>query len=456
MNILMASSEVNPFAKSGGLADVIYALSHELVSTGHNAIVVMPLYKRIKAKFFKDFEFVGSFYVDMSWRHQFVGLYKTLLDGITYYFIENEYYFDRDNLYGYGDDVERFAYFDLAVCGLIQYLDLKLDVVHVHDHQAAMIPVLLKYLYKNNVKTVLTIHNPAFQGLFDKSLLYDYFNLEDKYLDLVDFNYQASCLKAAIMTVDKITTVSPNHRDELASGMYDYGLSKVLKFRLDDFVGIVNGLDYGEFDPRKDHLISHNFSPSKTEGKEDNKKEFCSEYGFDSNKPLYGLVSRLTNQKGIELLLNSLPYYLDRINVFILGSGDYYLEQRVKELCNRFPNSIKSFIGYSDPLAHKVYAASDFFLMPSYYEPCGIGQMIAHRYGAIPIVRTTGGLKDTVICDKDGISFDQFDAFAMNWALDRSLEAYYNKEWFNYMRVNSMKKNHSWKNSCKKYVELYK
>jgi len=457
MKILMVASESNPFAKSGGLADVIYSLSKEMVKIGNEVSIVMPLYKRIKEKYKTELVFLEYQYINIWSRREYMGILKMVRDGINYYFIDNDDYFYRDNLYEYDDDIRRFAYFDMAVCSMIRLLNLKFDVVHVHDHQAGMVPLLLKYYYEYPVKTVLTIHNPAFQGIFDPYRLGELFNMDRRFFDdgTIRFNDQCSFLKAAIMTVDKITTVSPNHRDELYNGMYDYGLHNVLRYRDKDFVGIVNGVDYEEFNPSTDKGIYQNYDISNIKLKLKNKSAFCKEYGFNEKLPLYGLVSRLTNQKGIELLLDRLPYYMDKINVFILGSGETKLEEQVKEYSMRYSN-FKSFIGYSDALAHKVYASSDFFFMPSFYEPCGIGQMIAHRYGTIPIVRETGGLKDTVSDLEDGIIFKVFDSLGMDYGIKKSLEIYGDKRKMNPMIKKSINKDHSWVKSTKEYLDLYK
>lgn len=472
MKIAMITSEANPLCKSGGLADVTYSLSRELNKNNEEAIIILPFYKSIRNKKYQ-FDFVTHFYLDMSWRRQYVGVYKTLIDGIAYYLIDNEYYFNRDDLYGYNDDSERFAYFSLASLDVLKAINFKADIVHVHDWQGGMIPCLLKERYNQdefyqNMHTVLTIHNPAFKGMMDKYFLNNYYGLSDELFEkgYVRYEGQVSTLKSAIVFADKISTVSPTHRNELLSPELSHGLNTVLELRKDDFVGIVNGLDTIEFDPLHDKKIKANYSQKAfIRGKSENKKDLFESFKMKfNNGPVYGLVSRLTWQKGIDLVLSNIPYLVSRgANVIILGSGEKELEQNFQNLRDTYPENVGIYIGYNDALAHKVYAGSDFFLMPSLFEPCGIGQIIAQRYGTLPLVRETGGLKDTVIGydftninEANGFSFVDYDGMALGYSINQSLEIYQNKDMLHKMVNNAMKLDRSWNNSMNEYISLYR
>ena len=463
MKIVNVASEANPLIKSGGLGDVVYSLSRELAQAGHEVSIILPYYKVIKNKNI-DAEYLGYDYLDMSWRHQYVGIFKKVIDGVNYYLIDSEQYFGRDNLYGYDDDGERFAYFALAAQLVIAKFALTPDIVHVHDWQAGMLPTLMKVrpIEKHIPHFVLTIHNPAFKGYLYRESLGDLYNLSTDLYDTgaVRFEGMVSTLKAAIYFADKITTVSPTHRNELLSEEYSQGLCSVLEFRKDDFVGILNGVDVVEFDPEHDPKIKANYSyKAFLRGKKQDKDALLDELGIaDKNAPTFGIVSRLTYQKGVDLVIQNALHLLYRgANIIILGSGEYGLEQAVQQLRDSRPDKIAVYIGYNDALAHKIYAGSDFFLMPSLFEPCGIGQIVAQRYGTLPIVRETGGLVDTVHAEIDGFSFKYYDPLSMRAVLDRALDVYYmEKDKMKEMIKNAMKLDRSWVESMNKYVELYK
>lgn len=463
MKIVMVASESNPLCKTGGLADVVYSLSRELVKQGHEVFVFLPYYKKLKDKKIKAKK-VSYDYVDMSWRHQYLGVFDYVVDGIKFKLIDNEQYFGRDNLYGYEDDGERFAFFSLAVQKVIYTEKIKPDIVHVHDWQAGMLPALMKGapLDKNKTHFVLTIHNPAFKGYLDKMALGNLYNLSDDMYDsgAVRLENMASTLKAGIYFADKITTVSPTHRNELLTKELSQGLSQVLEFRKDDFVGIVNGMDVVEFDPETDKRIAKNFSSSAyKQGKKLCKAALLKQFNLSNvSAPTFGLVSRLTWQKGIDLVLMNAQYLLARgANLIILGSGEKNLEDAFQTLRDRYPNQVGIYIGYNDDLAHKVYAGLDFFLMPSLFEPCGIGQIIAQRYGTLPIVRETGGLRDTVKAEVDGFSFAEYNPHSLYCVLERVLQVYYeDKTLLNKLIKNALSKDNSWINSMNKYIEVYK
>lgn len=462
MKIVNVSSEANPLIKSGGLGDVVYSLSRELAKAKNEVSIIIPFYKQIKNKNI-DATYLGYDYVDMSWRHQYIGIFHKLIDGVNYYLIDNEQYFGRDNLYGYDDDGERFAYFALAAQVVIAKYGLKPDIVHVHDWQAGMLPVLMKVhpIEDNRPHFVLTIHNPAFKGYLNRESLGDLYNLDVDLYDsgAVRFEGMVSTLKAAIYFVDKITTVSPTHRNELLTEEFSQGLCHVLEFRRDDFCGILNGVDTVEFDPEHDNRIAMKYSVKNfIRGKSENKKVLLQRMGLkDEFAPTFGIVSRLTYQKGIDLVVQNALHLLYRgANIVILGSGEYGLERAIQELRDAHPDKVAVYIGYNDELAHMIYAGCDFFLMPSLFEPCGIGQIAAQRYGTLPIARETGGLVDTVHAEKDGFTFQYYDALSMRAVLDRALDVYYcDSAKMNEMIKTAMSLDRSWVESMKKYYALY-
>ena len=471
MKIAMVCSEANPFVKTGGLADVTYSLSKEMVKLGEEVVIVLPLYNKIKSQGL-DLEFVTVIEANLSWRHETSNVFKCTKDGITYYFLENRHYFERDNIYGYDDDGERFAFYTIAVANLFQKIKYCPDIIHAHDWQPGM---LFCYIRENHLdfykktRFVFSIHNPAFQGIIDRYALGDLYNLPDRlYISgQVEFGGRVSTLKAAIMYADKITTVSPNHRSELLTPEGSMGLNNVLCFREYDFCGFLNGIDYEEFNPAKDEYIAKEYGLRNfVSGKKENKRALLRRFELEGeDAPLYSLVSRITWQKGMNLVFSACRELARRgVNIILLGSGEYACEQEMEKLHQEFPNHIGVYIGYNNALAHQVYAGSDFFMMPSLFEPCGLGQMIAQRYGTLPIVRRTGGLKDSVINydggNKDtsnGFGFDAFSEWDMIQTCLYALDVYNNQpETFKLLVKNALKTDNSWGKSAQQYHGLYK
>jgi len=471
MKIAMFASEANPLAKSGGLADVVFALSKELALEGHAVIIGMPYYQSIKAKALKTKK-VGTFDVYMSWRHQEAAVYLIEISGVSFYLISNQYYFDRDKLYGYDDDGERFAFFALACRRLLKFIDFKADVVHVHDWQTAMIPCLVKEqncfddFYKD-MSFVLTIHNPAFKGMIDRYFLNDFYGLSDALYDTgkVRFEGMVSTLKSGIVYADKVTTVSPSHREELLSRDSSQGLDGVLQLRRDDFVGILNGIDTEEWDPKTDKFIKTNYDMTSLESaKAENQSDLLSAFHIRYfGGPVYGIVSRLSWQKGIDILLGSGRKALQNgASLLVLGNGEYELEQKMEALRREFPDTMGIFIGYSNELAHKIYAGCDYFLMPSLFEPCGISQMVAQRYGTLPIVRYTGGLRDTVdgydgreVKDANGIGFNDYNESGLDYGMALARRLASDRPSYFACAKNAMALDRSWKKSANEYEKLY-
>ncbi|MCR5506175.1 MAG: glycogen synthase [Bacilli bacterium] len=473
MRIVMVTSEARPFCKTGGLADVAYSLSKELTVMGEEVSIILPFYEVIRERMHPNIKLVETFMVFMSWRSEEAKVYISYADGITYYFIENAHYFDRPNIYGDNDDGERFAFFTLAARELLYRLKNKPDIVHIHDWQPGMLPCLIKediYAsdYFKNTKFVLTIHNPAFQGFLDRSALPELYNLPERLYDdgQVRFEGRVSTLKSAIVYSDIITTVSPTHRLELLSPEGGKGLDNILRMREWDFVGILNGIDYLEFNPQTDEQIPYNFTVTNvTKQKDLNRKALLEEMHLqDYDQPLFSMVTRITWQKGFDLVFYAVEELVNRgCNIVILGSGERDYERRWEELRARYPDKIAIYIGYSDALAHRIYAASDFFLMPSLFEPCGLGQMIAQRYGTLPIVRRTGGLKDSVINydgnnqdTSNGFGFDAYDGEEMKRTCVYAYDAWCNKPLMKQLVKNAMKTNNSWTKSTKEYLAVYK
>lgn len=472
MKIAMVASESNPFCKTGGLADVVLALSRELSSLGHEVCVVLPFYSSMHRLPSVKIERLFTYEVDLSWRKQEASIYKADYEGIAFYFIGNDYYFMRGSLYGFMDDGERFAFFTMAVESLFGRIAFHPDVVHIHDWQPGMLPLILKARHKDDpvyacAKTILTIHNPEFKGMVDPYFLGDFYNLPRSYYEdgTARYSDMVSTLKTAVMTADKITTVSPTHREELLTSLYSRGMDGPLKLREKDFVGIVNGVDEEEWNPEKDIDIAVNFNASNfTQGKRKCRKTLIEGTGLiDNAGPCFGLVSRLTSQKGIHLVAKVGRELLQQgAMLFLVGSGEEALERSLQALQCEFPETCCIYLGYNNNLAHKVYAGCDFFLMPSLFEPCGIGQMIAERYGTLPIARDTGGLHDTIDSYPEkgpqatGFLFRDFDEGGLRYACSKALEVYSSPQKLRKMRLNAMKQDHGWKASAEKYLELYK
>lgn len=474
MNIAMITSEVLPFSKTGGLADVSYSLSKEYAKLGHNVTIITPFYSSGKKDLFKNIKQVMKFKTIMNWREIETTVYHSLFKGMDFYFIKQDQYFNRDSLYGFYDDGERYAFFTNAAIEILKRLPYKIDIAHVHDWQAGMVPCLLKVKYSNDkvlskIKTVLTIHNPLFKGYLNRDSLFDLYNLNPSLYDegKVRLENQVSTLKAGIVFSDKITTVSPTHREELLTVEGSKGLNYDLTLRQNDFAGFLNGMDYDAFNPIKDKTIFFNYGiKNVTEGKEKNKLEVCKLFGLDPNAPLFAVISRLTDQKGVDLIVAMADFIShEGGNFAVIGSGDKWAEDQLRNLKNDNPNNVYVYFGYNEDLAHKLYSASDFFIMPSAFEPCGLGQMIAQKYGSLPIVRRTGGLKDSVICldDKNlnykvanGFGFDNYSVIDALKVCAKALIIYDGKKsMFNTLRKNAMRTDNSWNKSAKLYLGLY-
>ncbi|MCM2982797.1 glycogen synthase GlgA [Niallia circulans] len=472
MKVLFAVSECVPFIKSGGLADVAGSLPKELKKQGTDVAVIMPKYQDIPAHLLANVKKRCYFFVQVGWRNQYCGIEELEVDGITFYFIDNEWYFKRSGLYGYGDDGERFAFFNRAVLESLPYLTDYPDIIHCHDWHTAMIPFLLDVDYKwkkeySNIKTVFTIHNLQFQGILPREVLGDLFNLNDYYFTTnnLEFYGNVNLMKGGLIAADKITTVSPTYKNEIQTEYYGEKLNNVLKQREKDLYGIINGIDEETYNPETDPVIAANYTVTSLDKKQENKRFIQKKFGLkeDVGIPIICMITRLTSQKGLELVRHIFHEIMEEdVQFLVLGTGDPEFENFFREMEYTYSDKCKAYIGFDENLAHQMYAGADLFLMPSKFEPCGLGQLIALRYGNIPIVRETGGLNDTVFSynewteEGNGFSFTNFNAHDMLYTIRRGIHFYKEeKEVWHKLMKNAMSMDNSWAQSAFKYNQLY-
>jgi len=468
MKILYASSEAYPFAMSGGLADVAGALPKALRRRLIGCRVVMPLYSCISEEMRANMTFITSITVPVSWRRQYCGIFEAHVDGVIYYLIDNQYYFKRDGLYGHYDDAERFAFFSRAVLEIIPYISFTPDIIHCNDWQTAMIPVYLNEMYRYNdlykdIKTVFTIHNIQYQGKYGRELYGDVLGLPEGRESLLEYDGCINLMKAAIQCSDKITTVSPTYSREILDPYFSHGLDEILKQFTYKLTGIVNGIDYDVYNAETDTLIYKNFTADNLEDKAYNKKCLQEEMGLPAREdvPVISMVTRLVKHKGLDLVKHVFEELLKAdLQFVILGSGEWEFETFFHEMSVKYPDKVALKLGFIPQLAHKIYAGADIFLMPSQSEPCGLAQMVALRYGTVPIVRKTGGLNDTISDSGDGkgngFTFHDYNAHDMQNAIWRALAGYADKEGWDILRRRGMEYNSSWSASASLYIGLYR
>lgn len=475
MQIVFASAECAPFVKTGGLGDVAGSLPAALVRAGAEVIVMVPKYATIKDEYKAQMEHFSDFYVSLGWRNEYCGLEKLEHDGVTYMFIDNERYFARDYPYGFFDDGERFAFFSKAITESLQHLPagFECDILHCNDWQTALAPVFLREFYQglplyDRVKTVFSIHNVAFQGQFSDTVMEDILGVahipaaaSQLRCDACSINYMLGALRYA----DAITTVSPTYANEIQTPEFGEGLDGVLRERSYALQGILNGIDVAGFDPATDKRIAANYTVEDRSGKAVCKAKLQEELGLEvrDDRPLMVMVTRLTRQKGMDLVM----YALDRIlaggvQVAVLGTGDRDYEDGLRYFQDKYPGTMVARIEFDPALSQRMYAAADMFLMPSKFEPCGLSQIIAMRYGTLPIVRETGGLKDTVIPYNEftgegtGFSFTNFNGDEMGDAVFRAARLFWdNREAWNQLVTQAMSQDFSWTRSADKYLDLY-
>ena len=468
MKVLFAASEALPFAMSGGLADVAGALPKALRKRVVGCRVVMPLYETVSEELRSQMRFVTSITVPVAWRRQYCGIFEAKVGSVTYYLLDNQYYFKRPNLYGYYDDAERYAFFSRAVLEILPYIDFKPDIIHCNDWQTGMVPVYLDMFYKfdpfyADIKTVFTIHNIQYQGKYGHDLLEDVLGLPKENSDVVDYDGCVNIMKGAIMCCDKITTVSPTYSKEILDPYYSHGLDYVLKDKQDRLTGIVNGIDTDVYNPETDKNIYENYTVDSIEKKAVNKQKLQERMGLPQRDdvPVIGIVSRLVGHKGLDLVKCVFEDILKAdVQFCILGSGEWEFETFFNDMAKKYPDKVALKLGFVPELARKIYAGADLFLMPSKSEPCGLSQLIALRYGTVPIVRETGGLNDTIKDSGDnignGFTFKTYNAHDMLNAIWRAIGSYGDKEGFNVLRKRAMQCDNSWGRSANEYIRLYK
>ena len=473
MKILFAASESVPFVKTGGLADVVGALAPVLAREGHDVRVVIPMFSAIPREWTSKTTHVVDFEVQLGWRRQYCGVEALKKDGVTWYFIDNRYYFGRPYIYGMGgDEYERFGFFCRSVLNMLPLIDFQPDVIHAHDWQSGMIPALLKIQYAHlpfyhEIKTLFTIHNLQYQGIFGIREVQDILGLGDSLWteDKLECYGCANFMKAALVYSDLISTVSPSYSQEIQTAYYGERLDGLLRARKKDLAGVLNGIDVVEYNPATDPNIAANYSFEDLSGKAVCKKALQENLGLDVDPeiPVIGMVGRLSNQKGLDLVDYIISDIMrQKVQLVVLGMGEGRYFNLFSWAEGEYKGRVAARFTMDHALAHQIYAGTDLFLMPSQFEPCGLSQMIAMRYGTLPIVRETGGLRDTVLSYNEetgmgnGFSFFNYNAHDMLHTIERALDFYQNKpEVWKTLQERGMKGDYSWSHSAKDYLNLY-
>lgn len=469
--VLLAAAECAPLSKTGGLADMVGALPKALNALGFDARVITPYHRVVREKYGDKTEYIGYIYVDLGWRHEYAGILKLLLDGVTIYLIDSEFFFGDAIYRGWQGEVEQYAFFQRAVLECMHLLDFDAEILHCNDWHTAFLPFLIKSQYQGrpqgNLKSVLSIHNIAFQGWLSQDSCHDLFGVDWRWFNINGVVHRdcANLLKTGCLFADKVNTVSPSYADEIRTSRFGEGLEGVLNYRGSNLSGILNGIDYQEFNPATDPNIKFHFDAEHPEDKVKNKEALLEELGLtvSPETPLIGMVTRMTSQKGFDLVLMSLDWIMREHDVafVLLGSGDHGYEDAMRSFESRYPGRLCSWIGYSESLARRIYASADFFLMPSAFEPCGLGQLIAMRYGALPIVHEVGGLKDTVIPYNEytgegtGFSFNDYNLYALSDCVAYALKTWENKDAIRTLMRAAMTADFSMGRCAREYAELY-
>ena len=468
MKVLFASSEALPFMASGGLGDVAGSLPHALRKRLIGCRVVMPMYDTIRQELKDKMKFITHISVPVAWRRQYCGIFEAKHNGVIYYLLDNQYYFKRNTIYGHYDDAERFAFFSRAILEIIPHIDFKPDIIHCNDWQTALTPVYYSAMYANspgyeNIKTIFTIHNIQYQGIYGMELLQDVLGIPADKTSLLEYDGCVNFMKGAIECADKVTTVSPSYANEILDPWYSHGLDSILNERRYKLSGILNGIDTVGYDPKTDKDIKANYSAADPSGKKEDKEELqkLMNLPVKPNVPIVGMVTRLVSHKGLDLVKGILDELLSKaeMQLVVLGSGDYEYESYFRWIAEKYPDKVGLRLGFVPDLARKIYAGADMFLMPSKSEPCGLSQMVALRYGTIPIVRETGGLRDSITDCGDGkgngFTFKSYNAHDMLDSIYRALTLYYNGDW-NELVLRALNCDFSWGRSANAYIRLYK
>lgn len=472
--ILFIGAEAMPFAATGGLGDVLGSLPSAIAKAGNGEVdvrVVMPLYRAVSEQYRSMMKTEAEFELGLAWRVQYCGIKSLCKDGVTYYFIDNEYYYNRDTLYGSFDDGERFAFFSKAAIEMMDKIGYYPDIVHAHDWQSALSVIYLKCKYSSrpqysDMKTVFTIHNIEYQGIYDFSILSSVFEL-DWWRNTVEWDGCINLMKGAIVCADKVTTVSPRYAQEIRGAEHSHGLCNILNENAYKLSGILNGIDYIYYDPETDETIANKFSANDLDGKYANKNALQKELDLPERNdiPLISIVSRLAAHKGMDIISEMIYALLGNCEsqLVILGKGEPTYERFFRRLENDYPDRVRALITYDRDLAKRIYAASDIFLMPSKSEPCGLSQMIASRYGVIPVTRETGGLYDSIKgywedngeIKGNGFTFANYSSFELGERSAAAIELWNDEEKRKRLIEKIMKTDFSWNSSAKKYIEMY-
>lgn len=468
MNVLFAAAEALPFIATGGLADVAGSLPHAELKESDTRVVI-PLYSEISKELRDTLVYKMNFTVPLSWRNQYCGVFEGEVNGVKYYLLDNEYYFKREGIYGHYDDAERFAFFSRAVLELIRHIDFKPDIIQANDWHTALIPVFHRVFYSGDpeyskIKTVFTIHNILYQGKYGKGIFEDILGLPDWAAPILDYDNCLNFMKGAIVCSNAVTTVSPTYAEELRYPYYSYGLDRILMDCSYKFSGILNGIDVEDYNSETDKSIFKNFTKKNLiTGKAENKKQIQALFNLPQDKDamVIGMVTRLVEPKGMELIKFIFDKLMeDHVQLIIIGKGDWTYETFLNDMQKRFPGKLAVKIGFLKDLARKVYAGADTFLMPSKTEPCGLSQMVALRYATIPIVRETGGLKDSIHdCggeEGNGFTFKSYNADDMLGAIRRAEGSFANKPLWKQIVARAYESDFSWDASAKEYLALYK
>ena len=473
MNILFAASECVPFIKTGGLADVVGALAPVLAKKGHDVRVILPKYGMTPEKYRDQLTHVLDFYVQMGWRSQYCGIEELHQDGVTFYFVDNEYYFFRNYIYGMGgDEYERFGFFCRAVLEALPRLGFHPDILHTHDWQSGMIPALMRIQYNwdeffRSVRTVFTIHNLQYQGIFGVEDVKDVLNLDDEYFtdDKLECYGCANFMKAGLVYADEITTVSPSYAEEITTAYYGERMDGLLRAKRNHLSGVLNGIDINYWNPATDPAIAKNYTADDMSGRAECKRDLQRSLGLeeDPDAAIIGMVGRLSSQKGLDLVDHVIGQIMDEhVQLVVLGMGESRYVNLFSWAEQQYPGRVAARFQMDEGLAHRIYAGADMFLMPSQFEPCGLSQMIALRYGCVPVVRETGGLRDTVLSYNhynnagNGFTFFNYNAHDMLFVIRRALRYYWeHKDVWWQLQQRGMRGDYSWDISAETYVALY-
>ena len=470
MKVLFCASEALPFAATGGLADVAGSLPTALRTRLVGCRVVMPLYESVPQELRDKMRFVTSISVPVAWRRQYCGIFEAKVGNVIYYLIDNQYYFKRTGFYGHYDDAERFAFFSRAILEMLPYIDFKPDVIHANDWQTALVPIYYHLFYANNdwysgVKTLFTIHNIQYQGQYGYEVLEDVFGIPASETHLLDWDGCVNLMKGAIECSNWVSTVSPTYAEEILDPWFSHKLDPILRERSWKLSGILNGIDVVGYDPKTDPNLYANYSLEDMAGKAVNKAKLQERLGIEVNPdvPVIGMVTRLVSHKGLDLVKDAVDNVMQYSNAqfVVLGSGDWEYETFFREMQEKYPGRFVISLGFIPELSRKIYGGADIFLMPSKSEPCGLSQMISLRYGTIPIIRETGGLKDSITdCgdgEGNGFTFQTYDCGDMLNAIHRAIYAYNSdKAAWNTLVERAMNCDNSWGKSAKEYIKLYK